>query len=78
MWRTVVVWFLPIKFLRTNASDITATSLLKLISSENSTRFGVVPSISTPNLGSQRKSNLLTILFFPVLLFLVDADLLNA
>ena len=78
MWRKVVAFFLPIKSFKTNARDITAASLVKYMSSENSTKFGFNPLMSTPSFGSQRKLNLLTILLPAVLLFWSGAELLNA
>ena len=74
MCKTEVVSFLPI----TRASAITATSLLKLMGSENLKSFGFNPSISTPDLGLQIKPNLLTILLFPAMLFLTGVDVLKA
>ena len=63
MRRTAVVLFAPIKPYKTNASDITAILLVMVKFSENFTRFGFKPSISNLCLGSQRKPNLLTIMF---------------
>ena len=58
MWRTVAVSFFPIKYFRIKARDLTAMSLDKLMSSENSIRFDFNPSISSPCFGSQKKTKL--------------------
>ena len=78
MWRKVAVFLSPMYPFRTKTRDITAISLVKSMSFENSTRLDFHPSMSTPCLGSQRKLNLLTILLFGEFLFLTGANLWNA